>query len=211
MGNLNDSTYERIWGLVLDGELLPGDRLDERILATRLQVSRTPVREAINRLVQDRIVARIPYKGNSVVALSRKDISDVYITRQELEGLAVKLALPRMSDLDIQHCAELVRHCDEALENGDLVAYGDFDRQLHEFIVTKSENAAVEHMLSLLSRQIQLVRAYGNRQPHIAEDAAVNRHLFLKALQTRNAERASELLKKHIDDVRLSVIANITD
>ncbi|MCP8999677.1 GntR family transcriptional regulator [Pseudarthrobacter sp. RMG13] len=211
MGNLNDSTYERIWGLVLEGELLPGDRLDERILAARLQVSRTPVREAINRLVQDRIVARIPYKGNTIVALSRKNISDVYVTRQELEGLAVKLALPRMSDLDIQHCAELVRQCDEALENGDLVAYGDFDRQLHEFIVTKSENTAVEHMLSLLSRQIQMVRAIGNRQPHIAEDAAVNRHLFLEALQTRNPERASELLKKHIDDVRLSVIANITD
>jgi DNA-binding GntR family transcriptional regulator len=197
--------------MILSGELSMGARLDERVLAERLAVSRTPVREAINRLVQDRIVVREPYRGNFVAELSPSEVSNVYIVRQELEGLAMRLALPRMSDVDLQRCVQLVRSGDEALEMGDIVAYGEFDRQLHEFIIDKSANESLRHVLESLSREIQLVRAFGNRQPHVAEDAATSRHALLEAMLRRDADAASALLEEHIDEVRLAVIGNLAD
>lgn len=208
---LNESTYQRIWEMILAGELKMGTRLDERDLAERLAVSRTPVREAVNRLVQDRIVTREPYRGNFVATLTRLQVSNVYVVRKELEGLAMRLALPRMSDLDLRRCSQLVRAGDRALEDGDMAAYGDFDRQLHAFIIEKSANDALSNMLQSLSREIQLVRAFGNRQPHVAEDAASTRHLLLEAMLARDVDTAASHLEAHIEEVRVAVVHSLPD
>jgi DNA-binding GntR family transcriptional regulator len=208
---LNETTYNRIWDLILSGELELGARLDERDLAERLNVSRTPIREAINRLVQDRVVVREAYRGNYVAALNSEEVSDVYIVRKELEGLAMRLALPRMSDLDLQYCSDLVKRGDEALKAGDLDAYGRRDKELHEFIIEKSDNQSLKHVLQSLSREIQLVRTIGNKKPTIAKEAASARHALLKAMLKRDSETAAALLEQHIEEVRLSVLGELGD
>lgn len=211
MRTLNETTYNRIWDMILSGELKLGARLDERELAERLQVSRTPVREAINRLVQDRVIVREAYRGNYIAKLNKQEVSDVYVVRKELEGLAMRLALPRMSDIDLQHCKELVRLGDAGLAAGDLEEYGRRDRDLHEFIIEKAANQSLKYVLQTLSREIQLVRSVGNREPAIAEDAAATRHALLEAMLKRDSNGAAELLEQHIEDVRISILSNLQD
>lgn len=206
MATLNESTYQRIWELIMSGELERGSRLDERILAERLKVSRTPVREAINRLVQDNVVVREPYRGIFVTELDSTEISDIYVVRKELEGLAIRLALPRMSDMDLKFCEELVSRGDEALASGRLDLYGQYDGELHEFIIEKSANDSLKQVLHSLRRQIQLVRAFGNRKSHIAIGASHSRRALLDAMMRRDLEDAARLLKEHIEEVRLAVL-----
>lgn len=211
MGTLNETTYNRIWTMILSGELQLGARLDERELAERLQVSRTPVREAINRLVQDRVIVREAYRGNYIALLNKEEVSDVYIVRKSLEGLAMRLALPRMSDIDLQFCKDLVQRGDAGLAAGDLEEYGRRDKELHEFIIEKAANQSLKNVLQTLSREIQLVRTLGNREPTIAEHAAASRHALLEAMLKRDSDKAAALLEQHIEDVRLSVLANLAE
>ena len=211
MSTLNETTYNRIWDMILSGELQLGARLDERELAERLKVSRTPVREAINRLVQDRVIVREAYRGNYIAKLNKQEVSDVYVVRKELEGLAMRLALPRMSDIDLTYCKELVDLGDKGLRSGDLEEYGRRDSELHQFIIEKAANQSLKYVLQSLSREVQLVRSFGNREPAIAEDAAASRHALLEAMLKRDSEKAVALLEQHIEDVRISILDSLQD
>jgi DNA-binding GntR family transcriptional regulator len=82
---------------------------------------------------------------------------------------------------------------------------------LHEFIIEKSANESLRHLLDTLTRQVQLIRAFGNRQPQVAEDAAISRHAFLQAMLRRDSAAAEALLEEHINQVRLAVISNLAD
>src|SRR5471030_2914855 len=111
MGPMSEPTlklrvYEGIKQLILSGKLRPGQKLAERDLGERLKVSRTPIREALGRLVQDGLVESRPQRGHFVREVDAKTVEDLYDLREMLEKHAIRLAMRRLSDADL---AELDR------------------------------------------------------------------------------------------------------
>src|SRR5260221_2064077 len=93
--------YEGIKQLILSGKLRPGQKLAERDLGERLKVSRTPIREALGRLVQDGLVESRPQRGHFVREVDAKTVEDLYDLREMLEKHAIRLAMRRLSEADL--------------------------------------------------------------------------------------------------------------
>jgi DNA-binding GntR family transcriptional regulator len=208
---LNRRTYYRIRQLIESGTLPSGAQLDERTLANKLAVSRTPLREAITTLVEEGLVERRPYRGNFVRVLTAKQVHDLYEVRKALEGLATRLAVPRLSEQELVEIRLMLDAAQQALERNDMVGYSLADQHFHQAIAQASNNEALIEALDRLKRQIQLVRLSANQDPHVVERTAQERPRILAALEARDAEMAARLMEEHIEGVRRAVIARMAD
>jgi DNA-binding GntR family transcriptional regulator len=206
---LRERIYEEIVRLIVAGELPSGTPIDEKELTEKLQVSRTPFREAIGTLAKEGLIEIKPYRGFFVRSFTRKEIDDLYELRKTLECFAVELAVPRMSDRDIAGLEKVLDAAVEALRNRDMETYGLRDREFHETIAERSENAALIETLSRLALQIQICRTIANESQEFAERAAQERDDILKALRARDAGAASALMRTHIGDVQSAVLARL--
>jgi DNA-binding GntR family transcriptional regulator len=203
---LRERIYEEIVRMIVSGELPSGTPLDEKALTEKLQVSRTPFREALGTLAKEGLIEIKPYRGFYVRSFSRKEIEDLYELRKTLECFAVQLAVPNMSD---RHIATFERVLDEAvaaLEAGDLATYGARDRVFHETIAELSGNAALIETLNRLALQIQIGRTIANESKDFARRAAQERDDILAAFRARDIVRASALMAAHIADVQRAVL-----
>lgn len=206
---LRERIYEEIVRLIVAGDLPSGTPIDEKELTEKLQVSRTPFREAIGTLAKEGLIEIRPYRGFFVRSFTCKEIDDLYELRKTLECFAVELAVPRMSDRDISGLEKVLDAAVEALRNRDMETYGLRDREFHETIAERTENAALIETLSRLALQIQICRTIANESQEFAERAAQERDDILKALRARDAAAASALMRAHISDVQSAVLARL--
>lgn len=203
---LRERIYEEIVRMIVSGELPSGAALDEKALTEKLQVSRTPFREALGTLAKEGLIEIKPYRGFFVRSFSRKETEDLYALRRRLECFAVELAVPHMSDRHIQRFAELLDAAVDALHAGDLETYGLRDREFHEFIAELSDNAALIETLSRLALQIQVGRTIANESKDFATRAARERDDILNAFKARDVKKAVALMDAHIADVQRAVL-----
>lgn len=206
---LNQQVYNRLQRLLLRGELTPGSQLDERALADQMGVSRTPLREAIGQLVKEGIIEYRPYRGNFVRTFSAKEVDDLFQVRIPLESLAMRLAIPKLSQEDIGHIRAILDEVSAALERGDMDGYAAADRHFHSTIVRITGNQPLLEALDRLGMQIQLVRTLANKDPEVGARTERERPLILAALEARDADEAARLMEAHVDGVRRAVVAQI--
>jgi DNA-binding GntR family transcriptional regulator len=201
--------YDQLLAMLLDGTLPPDSQLDERELSARLGVSRTPLREAIAQLAREGLVESVAYKGHFVRHWTAQQVNDLYLVRGTLEALAVRLAIPKLSNEDIDAIDGLLREAEDALERGDIEGFGDADRRFHRALIVKADNQPLIEALDRLSLQIQMVRTMANRDPGVQTRTTHERSLILAALRDRDADRAAQLMEAHIGDVRAAVVAQL--
>ncbi|MGH8164513.1 MAG: GntR family transcriptional regulator, partial [Rhodanobacteraceae bacterium] len=125
---LNERVYQHIRDVVVGGEMAPNARLDEQALADAMGVSRTPIREAIGKLTREGLVEYRPYQGNFIRAFTARQVNDLYEVRKALEMLAMRCAVPRLSDANVGELKAILDAVHDAYKRGDLVAYGTADR-----------------------------------------------------------------------------------
>ena len=206
---LNQKAYTQLREMILSGSLARGEQIDERRLAAEMDVSRTPLREAIGQLVTEGIIEYRPYRGTTVRSFTARQVNDLYQVRKALEALAIRHAIPKLSQEHIETIRKILEDVYQALERGDLDAYNAADRRFHSAIVQIAANETLSESLHRLSAQIQMVRAIANRDPHVVERTARERPLILAALEARDADAAARLMEEHIDGVRSAVVAQI--
>ncbi|MEO8393315.1 MAG: GntR family transcriptional regulator [Chloroflexota bacterium] len=206
---LNQKAYMRLREMILNGSIARGEQIDERRLAAELDVSRTPLREAIGQLVTEGIIEYRPYKGTSVRTFTAKQVNDLYQVRKALEALAIRLAIPKLSQEHIEKIRQILDDVQQALDREDIEAYNAADRRFHDTIVEITDNEMLVDSLNRLGAQIQMVRTIANRDPHVVERTAKERPLILAALEARDADAAARLMEEHIDGVRRAVVSQI--
>ena len=206
---LNQQVYSRLQEMILDGTIRPGEQLDERTLATDLEVSRTPIREAIGQLLGEGIVEYRSNRRSYVREFTVKQVNDLFQVRSTLEALAIRLAMPKISQEIIDKIHHILEEVENALARGDLAAYSDADRHFHHTIVHLTGNETLITALERLSFQIQMIRTIANRDANVVERTHRERPQILKALATRDADLAAKLMEDHIDGVRQAVVAQL--
>ncbi|MGH2560958.1 MAG: GntR family transcriptional regulator [Thermomicrobiales bacterium] len=203
---LNERVYRRLREIVISGTIPLGARLDEISLAGELGVSRTPLREAIGRLTQEGLVEYRPYRGNFVRGFTVTRLNDLYEVRKVLEALAIRTAVAKLSDQQLDTLRAILGDVDTALARGDLTAYSAADRRFHAAIADFSGNEILIQSLNRLTDQIQVARVMANRDPHVVERTAHERPRILAALASRDADAAAALMEEHIEGVRRAVV-----
>jgi DNA-binding GntR family transcriptional regulator len=194
-----EQVRDRLREDILAGRLEPGAELSEVALAKEFGTSRGPLREALGRLASEGLVTITPRRGAVVAQLSREEFIDAYQVREALETLAVRLAVPLLSDAEIAHLRELCELMDRAARHDEVRVFFDTNDSFHEALVRGSRNRKlhdvhrmlVGQMVPYLPRSLEL---RGNLQQSVAEHQAI-----LAAIEERDPERAAKLLAEHIE------------
>lgn len=187
--------YDLILEAIDVGDYRPGDRLVESELAERFGVSRTPIREALQRLETQSLLAR---DGRSLVvaSLDHSQLSELYVVRSELEGLAARLAARHATDEEIEVLESMIEE-DKALLD-DPMALSRANRRFHRQIHLASHNRYLVQQLDLVYRSMALMAttslAATGRGPKALEEHA----RIVECIRTRQEQEAYEALKAHI-------------
>lgn len=176
----------------------PGQRLPERTLAVELQVSRTPLREALKILAAEGLVVISPNRGAVVADVSPADMKEKAYVLSVLEQAAAELTCANASDDDIAELQALHYEMKAAFLRRDRQNYFRLNQDIHNRIVTLSGNATLIDMHANLSRQLYRVRYLSNQINEKWATAMEEHEAILAALEARDAERVGHELRNHL-------------
>jgi DNA-binding GntR family transcriptional regulator len=190
-------------------ELKPGERLFEPELSTRLQVSRTPLREALRLLLAEDLLDQLPTGGMVVRGLSAREIEELYSVRASLEGLMAAEAAVRLDEAGARTLQGLVQR-NEALVDLPVDAM-NAGHDLHLAIAEVAGHGWASRLHAQVDGQMARYRAYTN-QSQERRRAALREHTqILDALVAHDAERARDLAERHVLAARDTALAAIAD
>lgn len=206
--SLVDAVTERLEAAIISGDLQPGSKIREQVLARSLGVSRGPLREAIRRLEGRKLVHRTPNIGVRVAELSRKDLTDLLVVREALEGIACRAAAENMTDQEIDDLDALLgahsRHKSFKAGAGYYQEAEDFD--FHFRIVKASGNERLIWMLCEdLYHLLRVYRYKSSTRVGRAEQALAEHRQIVTALKARDPDLAERRMREHIRNARLHV------
>lgn len=194
--NVGLAVYDRLRVKAIGHDFLPGERLNEVELAREFGVSRTPLREALNRLTTEGFLRSVPGKGFFFRELDPKEIFDLYELRAAIEVAAVRLAVQRASTEQLNALAKMVEEGGtlEECPVQDLIAA---DEAFHTRLVELAGNSEMAKVVSNINARIQFVRWINVDKP--TKRATHKDHrAVIQALRQRDAETCADLLQKHI-------------
>jgi DNA-binding GntR family transcriptional regulator len=212
---MTEYAYEEIKNNILAGIYKPGEKLTETSLANELEVSRTPIRDALLRLGADGLVSITPHKGIMVTKLTKKDVQDYYQIRTVLEGLAAKLAAENATDSELILFKEFFDSLEEVYEREKAQeSYKDIAKkniELHQMICQMAKNDGLTKMLENLSSPITLVRSTNWNTFKDRKNQSMREHREIAhAILSKDGKLAQEKAEKHIDNI-LQMAMRVTD
>ena len=206
---LPEAAAERLRALIIEGELAPGAKLNERELSERLGVSRTPLREAFRMLAADGLLVQLPNRGAQVVALSAADVRGAFEVMGALEGLAGELAVARVTNADIADLKALQAEMEAAHTGRDLPAYYRINRTIHDRINAAARNATLAHTYRTLNLRIQNLRFRSNFDDDKWAKAATEHVHMVELLEARDGAALGALLRAHLAHKCDAVLASL--
>ncbi|MEW6339211.1 MAG: GntR family transcriptional regulator [Paraburkholderia sp.] len=212
----SDEPYERLRALIVNGSLRPGEALSERSLAERLQVGRTPIREAVKWLARDGLLEIVPMRGTFVREMSVGDLREIHEMRIALEGMAAFLAARRGSCASLDDTAARL----EALAEGiaaeqalDVDEAQSIGWAFHEAMFECADNQRLRQAYQNLRAQSGLALRRVERYSVERTREAVLEHLEIcTAIKAGDGEQARRLVYAHLEralQIRLKFLAHL--
>lgn len=195
---LAEALADRLRELIIEGELAPGTRLNERALCERLGASRTPLREAFRLLAAEHLVELQPNRGAQVVSLSDDDIRESFQVMGALEALAGELACQRITGGEVAEIKALTFEMLACHARRDLPAYYRLNRVIHRAIGRAAGNALLAQVTSNLNQRIENLRFRSNFDALKWDKAAREHAEMVEALEARDGARLAAILKDHL-------------
>jgi DNA-binding GntR family transcriptional regulator len=200
---MSEMAYEAIKDYILTSDLrepVPGSRLDERQLVEKLNMSRTPVREAINRLVAEGFLKVAPYKGVFIANKTKKEIIAILMVRATLEGMAARLATPHFSKADLRVMRGMFKPFKKAQLESQRYEFSLANIKFHEFILERSDCQPLIEMAKGLFDHMRLIRFRTSAfLPRL--QSALSQHLkLIDVFEKRDPETAEMLMREHIEE-----------
>jgi DNA-binding GntR family transcriptional regulator len=213
---LADRVYKALWDRILERHVRPGQKLSDVRISQELGVSRTPVREALQRLVQEGVVRVEANRGFYVMSFSPKDVEEIYDLRVALEPMALELAIPRLhpgvlveslSELDLLDARSRVAGTEE--ERMAIAAdFLNIDRAFHRMIAERADNSRMQSALEGLWAQIAVFQTAGIRRGW-TEVSIQHHRRIIAALQIGDTAAGIQALRDHIFEVKRMIVAEI--
>ncbi|MBG6090854.1 DNA-binding GntR family transcriptional regulator [Actinomadura viridis] len=192
--------YDELRSAIMYGSLAPGEQLGEAELAGRLGISRGPLREAMQRLVQEGLLHSEPHRGLFVITLDQGDVEDVYLARLAIERAACTLVMDRNRGEAVARLTEALDHLVEAARQRDRVAMSDADQAFHEVLVSASGSPRLERMAQTLLVETRMcLNALQDTYPEPQELVEEHRRL-VDAISDGEEERLLRLIEEHMTD-----------
>lgn len=192
--NLREKAYRIIKQLIINCDIPPGSALNERELVEQIGVSRTPIREALNRLEKENLVTIIPGRGSFVSSITVKEINDIYQLREIIEPYVTGMVTPSFPE------ERLVAYRDAflALDQDDYDGLARLDSEFHILIIDAAENDRINQVMSNMYAQNQRLRFILTRQPARLQETVDEHMAVIEAMLARDPQQAQEAMREHL-------------
>jgi DNA-binding GntR family transcriptional regulator len=197
-GSASRQVYRTLRDAIIAAALAPGQRISENELAERLAVSRTPVREALIRLRDERFVQIVPQLGTYVTRISAAAVADAQFIRESLECAAVRLAATRADEADIAALRGLVRRQAEVSGHGDYERFAVLDDEFHAALCELAGHSVAWEVAERVKGHLNRVRRLSLPQPHYLEEMVSEHGQVLEALAQADPDAAEVTLRHHL-------------
>jgi DNA-binding GntR family transcriptional regulator len=186
---------------ILDGSLAPGQQLTESQLAERLSVSRGPVREAMQRLIQEGLLLTKPHHGTFVVELGHEDVADVFLARRAVEGTAAIRFMGRTDTAPaLKALDEAVSALRAAVKGGEWSDIVSADLRFHDVLVGAAESPRLSRMFRTLTAETRLcMAAFVEGHPEWTKRAVAQHRDLASAVRKGKRAEVLQLLDAHFD------------
>ncbi|AFZ66442.1 GntR family transcriptional regulator [Deinococcus peraridilitoris] len=209
MGTLQPIEQERVVDTVrttlrkaiLEGDLPAGAHLSVPDLARRLNVSRSPVREAVLQLVAEGLAVEHSRRGAEVARVAGDDLREIQAVRTVLEGLAARLCAAQFTDSDMVELTVILERQADAVRHDDGDQYRELDTAFHTLIVERSGNRRLARMAKLLAAEMRVASRVMAEVPGHAQRGYHEHREICEAIGQRDVDGAERAMRRHLDRV----------
>jgi len=196
-----DAVYLQLRDAIFSGQIEPGGRLSVPALAQQLGVSRSPVREAVFRLISERLAYEEPWRGAMVARVGIDELVHLYEVREVLEGLATRLAVEHSGRRLVDQIEEALEEHESAVARADMTGHMEADQRFHRLLRLGADNAEVVRMLDGIQARVQL--AMRITSVTAGPQAALEDHRRIyEAVRAGDPVAAEDLARAHIARLR---------
>ncbi len=206
---LHEQATQRLRQMLVEGRIAPGAKLNERELAHVLQVSRTPLREAIKMLAAEGLVELVPNRGAIALALSEADVLNTFEVMAGLEGLSGELAAQRITAAELAEIRAMQFEMMGAYTRGDLSNYYRINSMIHAAINAAAKNPVLTSTYNQVNARLQALRFRSNQDGDKWKRAVKEHEKMVEALSARDGAALRALLQQHLYNKRDAVIAQL--
>lgn len=191
---LSNQVYTILKGMIADYRFNPGMRINVEQIAKEVGASRTPVWEAVHRLIQEGLLENIPNRGVFMSALTPKQAIELYTVRESLESLAARLAISNVDEKVIKKMTKCLDEQYRVVQKEDLVSYSRLDYDFHAMVYEASGNRTLQEMLETIKNKMRPIAMHIN--PILS--SLYHDHVeILEAFQEKNPDKAEAAFRKH--------------
>jgi DNA-binding GntR family transcriptional regulator len=206
---LHEQVAQRLRQMLVEGQISPGAKLNERELAEVLKVSRTPLREAIKMLAAEGLVELLPNRGAIAVSLNETDVRNTFEVMAGLEALSGELAAQRITDAELAEIKAMQFEMMAAYTRRDLSNYYRINALIHNAINAAAKNPVLSATYNQVNARLQALRFRSNLDGVKWERASREHEQMIDALSARDGAAMRELLLHHLIEKRDAVLAQL--
>ena len=203
---LHQQVVQRLRQMLLEGQIAPGAKLNERALSEALRVSRTPLREAIKMLAAEGLVELLPNRGAIAVELSEADILNTFEVMAGLEAQSGELAAQRITDAELNEIKAMHFEMLAAYTRRDLPAYYRLNSAIHSAINAAAKNPVLTDIYKQVNARLQALRFRSNQNDEKWRDAVKEHEQMVAALNARDPVAMRAVMSEHLAHKRDTVI-----
>jgi DNA-binding GntR family transcriptional regulator len=203
---LHEQVTQRLRQMLVEGRIAPGAKLNERELTEVLQVSRTPLREAIKMLAAEGLVELVPNRGAIAVALSEADVLHTFEVMAGLEGLSGELAAQRITEAEFAEIRAMQFEMMGAYTRADLSNYYRINSMIHSAINAAAKNPVLTTTYKQVNARLQALRFRSNQNGEKWKRAVKEHEKMVEALAARDGATMRAVLQQHLYNKRDTVI-----
>jgi len=206
---LNQKVYRILKEAIIKGFLEPGTKLLENKIAEEMHVSRTPVREAMQKLVAEGFVKTTPNQTMVVTEVSLEDVKDVLQIRGVLEGLAGRIVAKKINEQGIDELENIVAQMSLHVSKKDLTSYCKVDDEFHNLILNVCGNKWIIQIRDNLGSFIYRFRIKSLSVPGRLKCSLEEHQKIMGSLKKHNSEEADKLSQIHMENTIINILKNV--
>jgi DNA-binding GntR family transcriptional regulator len=202
---VREKIYDDIRTAILTGKIPSGTRLVESVLAEKMGVSRTPIREALHKLDLEDLIYSIPRVGYIVKEMTEYDIEDLFATRTAIEQLAARWAIEKITIEELEKIEKNIRKTDQILKDGNTNKMIGLDTEFHEIICKASRSKRLYQVSQNLREHMLRFRMACLHYVEIAKRARNGHYKIFQAMKSKDSKRLDEAVLSHMAETKRDI------
>jgi DNA-binding GntR family transcriptional regulator len=209
--SLHEQVAQRLRQMLVEGRIAPGAKLNERELSELLNVSRTPLREAIKMLAAEGLVELLPHRGAIAVSLGEADILNTFEVMAGLEGMTGELAAQRITPAELAEIQAMQFEMMATYTRRDLSAYYQLNARIHAAISAAAKNPVLSQVYQQVNARLQALRFRSNQDGEKWKRAVKEHEKMIEALAAHDGAAMRDVLQAHLRNKRDVVLEQLRE